>query len=521
MTQEASGDSPGEDSGAPGQQPGRRWRWRWPAWADPLLVACSLTALAVYLPRGFDGLLYRDLGAYAYGAQQVAEGETPYLAMVNRAGPLAQLLPGLGVVAGRLVGADDVLAMRVLFLVFSVVAVGLAYLVGRDALGSRHAGVATAAALACFGGFVELATYGPREKTPMVMFLLASILAVAHRRWFTAGVLIALATLTWQPVFPAALTVAVVAALIAPRRFRSLGLVALGGLVPTALVVAWYLAIGALEELLDNFVLISLEHARSPSLLRHPTQTLEGLSGHYGASLWILPVGLAAVVLVAVVAAFGGTGQPPQQRATTVAVGAGALAASAWTVNSFNGWPDGLLVLPFAAVGIGGLVLLVTRVLPTRAAWTFTTAVAAVGVALAASFGWTTRDDSLTEQRAEVDAVLGALPPGAAMVGMDSPQSLVLADMEQEPRVLLYSPAINRWLDEVYPGGVTGYVQGVLATDPAVVATDGRPPEAVAAVLERDYVRIEKNSRATWWVHPEDRERVRVALKKHVDSVEN
>ena len=39
----------------------------------------------------------------------------------------------------------------------------------------------------------------------MVLFLLAALLAMVHRRWFATGVFIALGTLTWQPVFFAAI----------------------------------------------------------------------------------------------------------------------------------------------------------------------------------------------------------------------------------------------------------------------------------------------------------------------------
>ena len=58
--------------------------------------------------------------------------------------------------------------MRVFFMLIAVACIGLAYLLGRDVSRSRFAGVASAAALLSFHGVIELATYGPREKTPMV-----------------------------------------------------------------------------------------------------------------------------------------------------------------------------------------------------------------------------------------------------------------------------------------------------------------------------------------------------------------
>ena len=59
---------------------------------------------------------------------------------MNRAGPLAHLVPGLGAAAARLVGADDLLGMRVLFLGLSVACVWVVYLVGRDLYETKLAG---------------------------------------------------------------------------------------------------------------------------------------------------------------------------------------------------------------------------------------------------------------------------------------------------------------------------------------------------------------------------------------------
>jgi hypothetical protein len=191
---------------------------------DPLLpVVCGVATL-VYLLSGFSGGISRDSAFYVYAGQLVADGVPPYVGLFNRAGPLAHVLPGLGVLGARLVGGDDITGARVVFLLLSVAAVAVAYLVGRDLFRRRLVGLATAAAVLSANAFSYFATQGPRDKTVAVLCLLAVLLAVTHQRWATAGVLVAAGTLPWQPVFFGAFATAVVAVLLGAggARVRSL-----------------------------------------------------------------------------------------------------------------------------------------------------------------------------------------------------------------------------------------------------------------------------------------------------------
>ena len=99
---------------------------------DPLVPVVAGASLVVYVLHGFHGMLTRDLGIYSYAGQQVADGVPPYLGVLNRAGPLAHVLPGVGALVARLGGLDDVLTMRVLFMLMATAAVCLTTL-GLDA----------------------------------------------------------------------------------------------------------------------------------------------------------------------------------------------------------------------------------------------------------------------------------------------------------------------------------------------------------------------------------------------------
>ena len=68
---------------------------------DWLVYILGIVAVIVYVLHGFDGYLNRDRAIYSYAGQQVAEGVPPYLGILNRAGPLAHVIPGIGVIATR------------------------------------------------------------------------------------------------------------------------------------------------------------------------------------------------------------------------------------------------------------------------------------------------------------------------------------------------------------------------------------------------------------------------------------
>ena len=473
---------------------------------DPLLVACCLVALVVYLMHGFNGLLATDEGIYAYAGQQVAEGVPPYVAIANRVGPLAHLLPGGAAVVARAVGVDDLLAMRVFFMLIAIACVGLAYLVGRDLFRSRLAGVASAAALLSFHGFIELATYGPREKTPMVLFILASLLAIAHQRWLTTGVFVSLATLTWQPSFIPLIAAALVAVLLGvPLRawWRALARVAVGGLIPAAVTVGCYVAIDRLQMFLDCFVLINAKYTYGlrKSVMDDPEAAWRLMDRNYGASTWVIFVGLAALLVSAAVAAVAAVRRGDREPlvAALVGSGVGALVSFVWTFQALDGWPDVFLVFAFAAVGVGSLVHVVVDRTPGKVALASTLAVATGCTVIAVVFSVGEHDDRLVEQRRSTDTVMQVLPD-ARVFSVRAPQSLVLTHQRQGSRFHLFAHGMTRYINDTYPGGIRGYGRWVARHAPTVIALHDAAPRWLEPTTQSSYVEVGEAPGWTWFV---------------------
>jgi 4-amino-4-deoxy-L-arabinose transferase-like glycosyltransferase len=287
----------------------RAWWRRW----DPLVYLIAVTALIVYALHGFDGFLKRDLAIYTYGAQQVVEGVPPYVSILNRAGPLAHLIPALGVAGARVGGFEDLLGIRLLFMVLAVAAVSAIYLLARELFVSRLSGLVAASAFLSFYGFIEFATNGPREKTPMVLFLTLALLAVAKRWWFVAGFSISLATLIWQPAVLVGLAAAIttIIALQSSERLQALWRVIVGGLVPAAACILYFAIAGALKDFIDAFLLINAKYTVAAPLLTNIEKKWATLERAYGFSLWVMLVGLAALVILTFLALLRGGWRAP------------------------------------------------------------------------------------------------------------------------------------------------------------------------------------------------------------------
>lgn len=488
---------------------------------DPLVVVCGVVALTVYLVQGFGASLSRDLGVYSYGGQQVAEGVPPYVSILTRVGPLASLVPGIGVVVGRSIGVDDVLAMRVTLMLVSVVAIMVVYLLGRDLFSSRAAGLVSAAALLSCQGFLRYATFGPREKTTMVCFLALALLAMVHQRWGTAGAMTALATLAWQPIFLPAIVGLSVAAVLgaegARGRLVALTRIAVGGLIPTTVTVLAYAAIGRLQMFFDAFVWINLRYTTGEGVLSRPDAVWASVTQGYGWSLGVVILGTLVVLVLGIQAATRPI-RTTSQGAAMVGLGSFVVVCLAWSTRSFDSWPDAFFLLPVAAVGSGGLVTLLSRRLTARTVTAATVAWCLLATALALVSAIGSRSDVIDTQRADAEMVMSALPPESNILSIKAPQALVFTHQRNPSRLQMFTKGLGDYVDDTWPGGIEGYARWIDRKSPTVIAVgyrSGRPccPSWIEDVLREDYQRMGGSSGSyKWYVNKRVPQRIRTDI---------
>jgi hypothetical protein len=464
-------------------------------YVDP--VAVGLVALVVYTLHGFDGDLGRDQGTFVYGGQQLADGVPPYAGILNSTGPVVDVVTGIGIRLGSVVGLDSVFAARVTYLAASAVAVGALSVLAREALRSRAAGLVVPAVFLTFAGFLTLATDGPREKTLMVLFIELALLALLRRRWVVAGVVTALATLTWQPVLLTALAAAAVAILTTPgRRPRAAAAFLAGGVAPSALVAALFWVSGHLQVAWWGFVVVNVRYTSQPTIL----DSWRVLTTGYRYSLVIIVAGWLLTLVLG--------GRALQRwRATRndgdrhlLVVGAGALVAGASTCYALNGPPDLFVVLPFAALGAGGALALAVRTLPVSAVRRVTAVVVVLAVAAASAEAVMTRDTGLTAERRQVTGMEAALPAGAIVLSINAPQVLAIMERRNPYPWQLSTSAMAPFLDDHLDGGLSGFARRIAHLRPALIAVGHHSVDDwLRPVLQRSYQRVGSGSHVHWY----------------------
>jgi hypothetical protein len=466
-----------------------------------VLVVVVLVSLGTYLLAGLQGKLLRDPAVYVYAGQLVANGAFPYEDLLNRTGPLAQVVPALGVLAARALDLDDVVTVRALFLVISVACVALTYVLGSDLFRSRAAGLAAAATLLVMHPFLAAAAQGPREKTLMVLFLLSALLAVSRQRWATSGTLVALGTLTWQPMFFCAIVGVVVAVLLGggSKRLHALVRVAVGGAVPTLLVVTGFALGGHLRTAIESFLVISFRYtAASSSPLGQLGNAWAKVEMGYGWTVWVLWAGVLAVVLAGGLT-LGTDRRHSRRGAALVGVAASVVAGLVWTLRAFDSYPDTFLLLPGSVVGIGAVSALAVRRLPGRLGVVTVVTWTLVVTSLAAVHALQARDHQLLDQRRLMSTVLATLPSGARVGALSGPQALVLSGSTNPSRYLFYAHGVGDHIEDTWPGGMGAYVNWFVRQDVELIAVSGRPSK-FRKPLKREYVRVGNAASLLWFV---------------------
>jgi hypothetical protein len=443
-------------------------------------------AVALYTRFGFDDALRRDEAIYVYAGQQLADGVPPFASIFDPKTPLASMIAGAAVAVGDAFGVNDLHAVRAAYFVSACLTVIAVYLLVLRLWRSPLAGVVAATVFASFRGFAIDAAGGPNAKTPGILFAVACMALLAHRRWFWAAFVGSLAFLVWQPLVVYAATAIAVAPLMAPAgvRRRSFGLAVAGAAVPVVLTTLYFALAGALGKLVEAAIVFPATGIRrgAKSLTGRLEHIVTVVQDSYGLSGVLFFVGL--VLLLALVARHlvrGKRDLPGSLRDPLVwAVLPTLVGVVAFSMSDFQGYPDLYPLLPYAAVGFGGAVAVLPDLHPGPGMRRGVTTVALVLVLVLTTVSWSlfsddsTHSDNLAAQRGaacDLDRLLG--PDRNALYVLGDPTPLTLTHRRNPSRFIYLNSGVDRWVITHTPGGSPARRARIVAADPDVILVHG------------------------------------------------
>jgi hypothetical protein len=275
-----------------------------------------------------------------------------------------------------------------------------------------------------------------------------------------------------------------------------------GGVVPTAACVLAFTMAGALDEFLEGFVLVHAGYTRQSGLLGYWTwRGPEDLQLGFGASLWLLGIGLAAIILSAFLRLPAAVRRQEPTDIAVLASGAAALAGLAWSFRAFNGWADALVLLPMAALGVGLLARALPHRLPRPVRLSVVGAVVATLVVSATVSAFHGRSDTLVAQRESTQRILDAAPADASIWAVGTPQALVLSGRTNPTRYQIFGNGLTDYTDATYPGGLAGYVEAIERAGPTFITIKhAHSYEWLQPMLHRDYRSVARSPGWHWYV---------------------
>ncbi|MEW6127380.1 MAG: DolP-mannose mannosyltransferase [Acidobacteriota bacterium] len=209
-------------------------------------------ALLMLFYRPFSQLEGGDSAIYDYIAQAILRGQLPYRDVVDIKGPMSVYLSAISLVIGRLFGLHDVISIRLFHVLMTGLCAALIYRVAVVYLRRRIVGVMAAILPFITPAIPEVLIGGTQPKLPMIIFGLLTLLLIERDRPFLSGVFGMLACLCWQPGLMYVGTAFLIFSkyLTSWRDWRALKLIA-GALLPVAVVVVYFYAVGILSDFWD------------------------------------------------------------------------------------------------------------------------------------------------------------------------------------------------------------------------------------------------------------------------------
>jgi hypothetical protein len=451
----------------------------------------ALTAVLYANPDYWSWPERRDPANWDYFSQVIARGGTPFKDVVNIKTPASAYIGAAAILVGKPVGLRDIYAIRTTYKLLAALSVALTFMVASRFSDSFRHGILAAIILAGIQAFAILNISGVQPKTPMILFGLATLLAIMKDRPFTAGVFGMLSALSWQP----GLLFVGVAGLGFSRYFtnwRDLKVARLlaGAALPLAVFLVYLVAAGALRDFFlwcfhYPFTIYGpRDQTTAQAFFDRLDLLLDENFARDRAYFKLALGGLVFAVATEAWHAFKHGGKSLLQRAPWHQVIIAAIVYFVFCRIDMQGEQDLIPLLPFVAILAAGLIiylldavtsLLARRESASRRGWTGKLSFAVVcavllGIGLSGLLSIRTPSIRLNDQMTDAVQVVSQLEPGDKMFVHGRTEMLVLSGFQNSSKYTNLDHGKDNYLDQVEPGGFAGWFDRLRTDAPKIVA---------------------------------------------------
>lgn len=476
------------------------------------LITLAIAAIIYWQFQFFSAAERGDRANWDYIAQVIARGGVPYRDVVNIKTPLSAYIGAAGIAVTRPFGLRDVYAIRGVYFILAVLAVGLTFLVAFAFFESRVLAFLAAVVMLSFNSFANL-NAGVQPKTPMLLFGLLALLAIHKDRPATAGFLGMLSALSWQPglLFAGVAGLAFSRYLTSWRDLKTFEVMQ-GAMLPMSIMILYFWLAGGLQDFYQwtlhfNLTVYGPHEARTPmEFVALLARLLKGPYRMERLFFYLAPLGMAVVI-------WGEARRGVKEFLARSRFHAVIIAPAVYFLFcalDMQGTADLIPLLPFIAVfsavillfAVENCALLLAKLWPRFSLETVRSAALAAIIAavffvtVADAFKFKRKFPTLSDQDAIVAEITSRLEPGDRVFVHGQTELLVLAGLTNSGRHYFLDRGKDVYLDKVEPGGFAGWFDRLKAERPKIVALSRlklvHKKKEIRDWVNENYNRVEK-----------------------------
>ena len=444
----------------------------------------------------------------------MANGVPYYVSIFDVKSPLAYILAGVGVIISRIIGWNDIVTIRLLFLLISCLTVVSVYFLIKYLFDSTEVGALSALLFLCFFGFSYFSAYGPRAKVPMVLFQILSIWATAKKKWFWGAFIGSIAFLTWQPMLILPVLTICLGFIQSTQKERPLALLSsiAGFIIPLVVISVYFLSYSynAFLSFVYGTLLFHLLYAdRDPtdSFLEGVRKNLENpffaIIEGFSVMTFLIIIGFVMIVLLFLLRRSTYSSLKEMIREDSFLVIFGSFPVLiVFAFVDFQRFPDFLMFLPYVSIGcakfLENLLLYfktsienyhhdiygLKRLNSNQLYALMTLGIAMSFVFSAELMAYHERDLyddryklTLAFQQDQAAEILETFGENVSILCLGRPELFVILNRTNPSRFLFIFMGIDNYIHAVTPGGFEGWVQELQENiNPELIAW-GRTPK--------------------------------------------